>query len=342
MSERPAPPWPRGTTTGLGSLPGVDFTESLKMVLDEVPSLPYVPELPARGLGADIIGRAGALLVDLPLEWQPHGWTIAAASGRDARTARDHLSRDLDILTEQGENRGGAIGLPLLKVQVCGPVTLAANVELPNLHKALTDLGAFRDLTASLAEGVALQLLDLEKRLPGTEFVLQIDEPSLPAALAGRIPTPSGYGTVRSLDPGRAEFALAALVDAARGVGQRSVVVHCCARDVPFELIRRSGVSGIAVDYELLGKPELDAIGELVDGGVSVWLGIAPAVDATISLDLLRGKVNSLWERLGFAPEQQADALVVTPACGLAGASPAYARRVMTVLRDVAESMREL
>lgn len=339
MSDRPASPWPRGSTTGLGSLPGVDFTESLKMVLDEVPSLPYVPELPARGLGADLIGRAGALLVDLPLEWQPHGWTIAAAGGRDARTARDHLSRDLDILTEQGEVRGGAAGLPLLKVQVCGPVTLAASVELPNLHKALTDLGAFRDLTASLAEGVALHLLDLEKRLPGTEFVLQVDEPSLPAALAGRIPTPSGYGTVRSLDPGRAELALGALTEAAGG---RAVVVHCCARDVPFELIRRAGVSGIAVDYALLGKPELDAIGELVDGGVSVWLGIASATDTPISLDLLRGKVNSLWERLGFAAEEQADALVVTPACGMAGASPAYARRVMTVLRDVAESMREL
>ncbi|MCW2521922.1 MAG: Methionine synthase vitamin-B12 independent, partial [Frankiales bacterium] len=232
----------------------------------------------------------------------------------------------------------GSAGLPLLKVQVCGPVTLGASVELPNLHKVLTDPGAFRDLTASLAEGVKLHLLDLANRLPGTRLVLQVDEPSLPAALAGRIPTPSGYGTVRSLDLGRAETALGSVLAAA---GEGSSVVHCCAPDVPFELIRRAGARGIAVDYDLLGKPQLDAIGELVDGGVSVWLGIAPALDAAISLDLLRGKVTSLWQRLGFAPEEMADALVVTPACGLAGASPGYARRVMSLLRDVAESLRD-
>ena len=45
--------------TGIGSLPGTDVREALRMVRDTLGDghLPYLPELPARGPGADIIGR---------------------------------------------------------------------------------------------------------------------------------------------------------------------------------------------------------------------------------------------------------------------------------------------
>ncbi|MGX7679439.1 methionine synthase [Jatrophihabitans sp. DSM 45814] len=329
MTDRP---WPRGTATGLGSLPGSDPDEAVRLVLGEVPELPYLPELPDRGIGADMVGRAGAMLVDLPLEWQLHGWTASDHTGRDMSRAGDLLKRDLDALTEQAQ------GLPLLKVQVCGPMTMAANVELPNLHKVLTDHGAFRDLAGSLAEGTRLHLSDLRSRLPGTRIVLQVDEPALPSVLAGTVPTPSGYGTVRSMSPAIAQPALAALLEAA-DVGHR--VLHCCAADVPFELIRDAGASAIAVDYALLSMKQLDSIGELIEADVSVWLGIAPSTDAEISFDQLRNKVASLWQRLGFASESLADAVVVTPQCGLAGASAPYVRRVMNILRDVGRSLTE-
>jgi methionine synthase II (cobalamin-independent) len=327
-----ARPWPVGSATGVGSLPGTDVDEAMRLVLGEVPDLPYLPELPARGLGADMVGRTGSLLVDLPLEWQPHGWTITGHTGREARAARDHLRRDLDAVTELGQ------GLAVLKVQVCGPMTLGASIELPNLHKVLTDHGAFRDLAASLAEGTRLHVADLRNRLPGTRIVLQIDEPGLPAVLAGKVPTPSGYGTVRSLEPARAELALKAVLDVA-DEGYR--VVHCCSADVPFDLIRRAGASAIAVDYALLGKPELDSMGESIDAGMSIWLGVVPATDGPITFDALRQKVTSLWQRLGFEQALLAVSVVVTPSCGMAGASIGYARRAMKVLREVGGSLQE-
>ena len=62
--------------------------------------------------------------------------------------------------------------------------------------------------------------------------MLQVDEPGLPRVLSGQVPTPSGYGTVRSLPRSVATPALAALLEVAPP-GHR--VVHCCAADVPYD-----------------------------------------------------------------------------------------------------------
>jgi hypothetical protein len=325
-------PWPPGAATGIGSLPGADPAEAVRLVLGEAPDLPYLPELPGRGFGADVIGRTGALLVDFPVEWQPHGWTVASHSGRDLARARDHLHRDLDAVTEHGQ------GVPLLKVSVCGPMTLAAALELPNLHKVLTDPGAFRDLAESLAEGVRLLLSDLGARLPGAAFVLQVDEPSLPLVLTGQVPTPSGYGTVRSLPRSVAEPALAGVLEAA-APGHR--VVHCCADQVPYGLLAAAGASAVSVDAGLITDAHLDGLGELAEAGVSLWLGVVPGVDGPISADAARDRIRGLWSKLGFDPALLAAAVVPTPSCGLAGASLPYARKAMSVLNEVGASLRD-
>lgn len=105
--------------TGVGSLPGVDFPEALRMVnglLGEGPGVPYLPELPARGVGADLVGRGAALLVDLHAEVQPSGWRLVDHPGRDARRAVGFLHSDLDDLEEFSQGYSGP-----LKVQATGP-----------------------------------------------------------------------------------------------------------------------------------------------------------------------------------------------------------------------------
>ena len=325
-------PWPAGAATGIGSLPGVDPVEAVRLVLGEVPDLPYLPELPGRGFGADAIARTAALLIDFPVEWQPHGWTAASHPGRDQARARDHLNRDLDAVTEQAQ------GIALLKVSVCGPMTLGAALELPNLHKVLTDPGAFRDLAESVTEGARRLLSELGSRLPGTAFVLQVDEPSLPQVLSGQVPTPSGYGTVRSLPRSVAGPALAGLLEVA-APGHR--VVHCCAGRVPYDLLAGSGASAVSVDASLITNAHIDALGELVEAGVSLWLGVLPGVDAAISAAGARDQIRALWSKLGFDPNLLAGTVVPTPTCGLAGASMPYVRRVMSTLTEVGASLRE-
>jgi methionine synthase II (cobalamin-independent) len=332
MTDDVAYRWPPGSATGLGSLPGTDIAEAIRLVLGELPELPYLPELPARGPGAELVGRACALLLDLPTELLPHGWTLASHPGRDLARARDFLERDLDALTELAQ------GVPVLKVQVPGPLTMAAVLELPNLHKVLTDPGAFRDLAESLTEGVAGHLAELAARLPGTEVVLQVDEPALPAVLAGQVPTPSGYGTVRALPEPVARTVLAGLLSVLPA-GAR--VVHCCAAEVPYRLLRAAGADALSVDAGLIADSQLDELAEHLDAGGSLWLGVLPGTDAPVSLADTRATLRRLWDKLGFPAGLLAERVVVTPSCGLAGASPAYLRSAMAILRDTAKALAE-
>ena len=323
--------WAPGSVTGIGSMPGEDADEALRLILGELPHLPHLPELPARGAGADMIGRGAILLPDLAVEIQPSGWRLTAHAGRDLSRARDFLSRDLDTLEALA---GGHVGP--LKVQVVGPWTLAANLELPSGHRVVSDHGATRDLAESLTEGLRKHLIDLRRRLPRARLVVQVDEPSLPAVIGARVPTPSGYGTARGVEATlvaqRLEALLAVIPDGAR-------VVHCCAADVPLALLREAGANALSFDPSVIGTRQDDAIGEAVEAGVSLWLGVLPGVDAPISVELARKPIAELWSNLGFAGDRLGAGVVPTPRCGLAGASPAYARRVLGILNQLGREL---
>ncbi|PWR12931.1 methionine synthase [Micromonospora acroterricola] len=327
-------PWPAGAATGIGSLPGTDIAEAQRVVLGELPALPHLPELPARGPGADMIGRSAGLLVELPVELYTGRWRVAPRPGRDLRRARDLMERDLDQLAEQAEEYAGPI-----KVQAAGPLTLVSSLELPIGGRLLRDPGAVRDLTGSLAEGLRAHVAAVARRLPRASVLLQLDEPSLPTVLAGRVPTESGLGAYRAVDSADAAALLRTVVEAV-GV---PTVVHCCAPDVPLELIRSTGAAGVALDLDLI--TELDPLGEAIEAGLGLLVGAVPTRPPT-SGDLptsarVADRVRQLWDRLGFPRRQLAEQVVVTPACGLAGASPEYARAVLAACRDAGRRLAE-
>lgn len=326
-------PWPAGAATGIGSLPGTDPGEAARLIFGELPELPHVPELPARGAGADMIGRTAALLVDLPVELGPSGWRFTAHPGRDLRRSRDFLAWDLDAVEDAAQGHTGA-----LKLQIAGPWTLAAAVELANGNAVVSDPGASRDLAASLAEGLRLHLADVAARVPGAQLVVQVDEPSVDAVLSARVPTPSGYGTLRAVAPEVVETALRNVLEVAPAGGR---VVHSCADEVPIELLRRAGADAISMDAARLRVADYDAVGGVIDAGLSLWLGVVPATDAAITRPDARTRLDRLWSALGFSAARRAAAVVPTPACGLAGATPVYARRALTVVREVGESLRD-
>ena len=51
--------------------------------------------------------------------------------------------------------------------------------------------------------------------------------------------------------------------------------------------------------------------------------------------------MRELWRRLGFSPKSLAESVVLTPACGLSGATPAYARAALRHCREAADVLRE-
>lgn len=323
-----------GLATGVGSLPGTSIDQACAFAFDELPELPHLPELPARGPGADIIGRTAAQLVGLGVDRTPSGWRLVDRPGLDQRAARELLVVDLDaLLPVAGPGYDGA-----LKVQLVGPWTLAAALELPRGGRALRDSGAVRDLVASLAETVGEHLADIRRRLPGARLVLQLDEPSLPAVLAGRIATESGFGALGAVDAADAVAAMRSVVDAA----DAPVVIHCCAAEPPLALIRQSGAAALSFDATL-GSLDRDVIGELVDGGSVLWLGVVPALGPGVPPTPrdVADPVRRLWRELGFPPERLPATVTLTPACGLAGASPGWAHSAYRLVRQAALALAE-
>ncbi|MEU4687738.1 methionine synthase [Actinoplanes sp. NPDC023714] len=325
-------PWPAGSATGIGSLPGTDIAEAQRIVMGELPGLPHLAELPGRGPGADMIGRTAGFLVEMPVQLYAGRWQIASRPGRDMRHTADLLERDLDQLTEQADGFTGT-----LKIQAAGPWTLAASLDLPIGGRMLRDPGAVRDLTDSLAEGLRRHVADVRKRVPGATVLLQLDEPSLPAVLAGRVPTESGLSAYRKVDGPDASTRLRTVVEQA----DAPAVLHCCAPGLPLQVVRDALFRGVALDLSLL--EDLDPLGEAIEAGLGIFAGaVASTGTSRPSSRTIAERVTGLWRKLGFPAARLPEQVVISPACGLAGATPKYARAVLEAVTEAGRRISEV
>jgi methionine synthase II (cobalamin-independent) len=351
--DEPRFPWPAGSATGIGSMPGTNPAEAMRVVAGELPDFPHLPELPDRGPGADLTGRTAALLVEIPVEVTPRGWRLAERPGRDLSRARTMLSSDLDVMEEVLDGFRGP-----LKIQVCGPWTLAATLELPRtLNVAIADPGAVADLTASLAEGAAAHVAEIAKRVPGAQLVVQFDEPALSAVAGGEVPTASGLSRIAPVETDVLRERLAQVI-ASTG---KYTVVHSCSTAVPFGIIRAAGASALSFDLSQLRRGEEDEVAEAAEAGLGLLTGVVPAVPAPEEGTGQRGlagtltpgdgsaearqaaeRVIRLWRRLGLPLEVAPEQAVITPACGLAGASGEQARAALTRCREAGSMLAEL
>ncbi|WP_372727139.1 methionine synthase [Nocardioides sp.] len=327
--------------TGVGSMPGDDneaFLTAVRVVLDELRELAHLPEVPGRGAIASMTGRGLAVVSGLGADLQPAGWRLTDASGVDHRRARSLLAQDLDVLEEQTDGYTGAF-----KIQVAGPWTLAACVEKHRGDKILSDHGARRDLAQALAEGLRDHVRDVRRRLPGVDrLVVQVDEPALASVLGGKVPTASGWGRHRTVHPPEASEHLEWVLGAIAHEGAEPWV-HSCAPGTPLQLLRGAGARGLVVDRDQLSAADHDVLAEALDAGESVALGIVPSTaperapnDAVLTEGVLR------WlDMTGLDQGLVGDRLVVSPTCGLAGASDAWARSALRLLRTTATSLTD-
>jgi len=308
------------------------------MVIGELHTLPHLVELPGRGVGADMIGRAGALLVDIGIDMVPRGYRIAAGRSAVVRRAASLLDEDIDALEEAWEKAGLRGAQRTVKVQAPGPITLAAQLELPNGHRAITDPGAVRDLAGSLAEGVAAHRAQVARRLD-TPVVVQFDEPSLPAALQGRL---TGVTSLNPVHPVDESLATALLDECVVAVGGE-VALHSCASGLPWKMLQRGAIGAVSVDVSTLAAADLDGVGEFVESGRTVMLGVIPstAPERRPSLEEVAQSASSITDRLGFARSVLRERIGITPTCGLAGATQEWARTAIELAQKAADAFAE-
>ena len=327
------------TASGTGSWPGTVARQAADVIVGELgEALAHIVELPARGVGADIIGRAGALLIDVAIDTVPRGYRVAGRPGAVTRRAASLLEEDIDALEEAWETAGlRGSGRPV-KVQAPGPITLAAELELTNGHRAITDLGAVHDIAASLAEGVATHRATVSRRLD-TPVVVQFDEPSLPAAVAGQLTGVTALSPVAPID----ESLATTLLDTCVAAAGAEVLVHSCAAGLPWNVLQRSNIAAVSVDAGTLAATDLDAISEFVESGRGVMLGVVSSSTPARrpSVEEVAAAVVAVTDRLGLGRSALRDRIGVTPACGLAGATPQWARTAIELARRAAEAFAD-
>jgi hypothetical protein len=187
--------------------------------------------------------------------------------------------------------------------------------------------------------------------LPDIEPLVQLDEPMLPAVLAGTIANASGLSRHRAIEPPEVSGALIYTVDR---LASTPIAVHCCAARPPVELLRSAGPSGVLVDIDQLSRADWDDIGASLVAGVWIGMGALPT-DRTptlnqptlnqlslnqLSPDQVARRVLGPLRDLGLEPPVAAR-VVITPACGLASTTRDDAIRALRTLRSAAKIVTE-
>lgn len=341
-------------------MPGTDSREAARIVMGECPDLPFLPELPGRGPGAELVGRTLAMLVDLPVDTSPRGWRLADSRGRLARVAADLLDRDSDALEEADELARNPEAEPrtgdrFLQLRVTGPWTLAASTELPGGKSVLTDRGARRDLAASLAEGVAMWSNRLSGRMrAGARIIL--DEPMLWRVVAGTVPAPSHFDPVAAVPVEQLSLALSRFADTLRATGVGQVLLRPPTSDSPdapalhsvfAEQARdETPLDGLVLESEPLFAARshdlLDAAGMVLGAGGLLQLegptGAGRPADSSAEAERAAVALLGLLDRLAAPRYESLGQLVLTPTVARVSADEAAAVRALAGARLLAEA----
>ncbi len=159
--------------------------------------------------------------------------------------------------------------------------------------------------------------------------------------LAGSVPTASGFHRHRSVEPSEASTALGWVFEAIASAGAEPWA-HSCSGDTPLALLRGAGARGLSVDLGMMSAADHDALAEALEAGDSVVLGVVPSVDPAAAPEegQVAEQVLRWLDMLGLDPGDVGDRLAVSPTCGLAGASYAWARQALATLRGAATRLR--
>lgn len=315
--------------------------EAARIIRGELgsPHLPFLAELPDRGVGSDALGRTAALLVEMAVDVQPYGWRLVDRPGKDFRRAASALSTDINVLADVA----GAEDTPApeLKVQLLGPLGLATGLHLHNGERALIDYGARRDIADSLAAGVGGYLSRISSAVPGARLVVQVDEPDIAAVLAGTIPTSSGYRTLRAVGGQEVTESWQVVIEALREAGAAEIVISVPEIEAPIDRIMAAGADGVAVPLRALTTRQWEQLATAVEAGKRIWAGALDVSRGT--LPRVADVVESVWRpwhELGL-PASSLGSIRVTPSAGLAGHTPATATAVLGRLTQVADGLNQ-
>ena len=333
--------------SGRGDFPGDDLAEAMSRVEGELgsPHLPFLPHLPALGWRATPLARTLAVCEGLAFDGVSFGWRMVHSGGRGAREsalAKDRLLSDINLLADRvGAQKkrfgSGQDTAPVYKIQLVGPLTLAASIYLPGGERVISDAGASRDLLESFLEGLERWAESLREALqaPQALIAVQLDESEFQRLMEGTIPTVSGFRSLSALQPHYyqqvyrrvverfAELNLQLILDvdgtALKPVQELKLLTQPRPALDALALLKAMQVEGAAAcalllhpDRARLKGPGMlqvpplsdprswEPVAQLLEAQAQLWL---PVVTSARVPDQVR-RLYSLWREVGLEPTQ--------------------------------------
>jgi len=280
----------------LSALPGTDLVLAADVISGETNACRTIPRLPARGLGFDPVGYCCALLPELPITAGPRSWQLSARPQLVSRRLWDHSSRDFDVL-EQHWGTAGGYGLQLA---VLGPWSLAAEIELANGHRAVTDAGALRDMAEIYSHRMALTLSHLSTRFNAQPRIM-ITEPQVAALIAGKIPGTSDFDPIAAISEQKIGQLLHQVVAQIRQTISAEIYLAGGQKQPPIEALKIAAADGLMINLSAItGNSMLDACGEVLAEGSRLCLGCVRLGDDLTTAPTIATTILKLFQELSL------------------------------------------
>jgi len=333
--------------TGIGSVPFTDPQETVALVLETLPQIPYWPQMVRLGYLEDMAAQAARGLPGLKVDEANRTVAMDPDLSREEALAQFYeivLSGDLTPFAFEAQDARGFFALlaavasqgsigPALKGQLSGPVTFAGVVKDAGGKPILYD----RELTQAVCSGLARKVAwQAEKfRELGKEPIVFLDEPFL-----------TGFGSAY-LPISKDEVAgiLTQTLEEARGAaaGPITLGMHCCG-NTDWSLLLNAPIDILSFDsfgyFDSLRLYDQALAHYLDRGGWLAW-GLVPTNE-----DFKPETADTLWQRFQAQMNHLAEDVhrglkeilsqsLLTPACGTGYMSQDDARRVLTTLKEL-------
>jgi hypothetical protein len=333
--------------TGIGSVPFTDARETVALILETLPQLPYWPQMVQLGFLEDMTAQSARGLPALKLDVENRTVQMDPDLPRDEALAQFYeaiLSGDLAPFAFAEQDALGFYALldlvavrgcpaPVLKGQLSGPVTFALVVKDADGKPILYD----RELTQAVSSGLARKAAwQAEKfRELGKEPIVFLDEPSL-----------TGFGSAY-LPISREEVTeiLSQTLEEVRDAASGPVALgtHCCG-NTDWALLLTAPLDILSFDshgyFESLRLYDQALSAFLARGSWLAW-GLVPTNEA-----FQHETVDTIWQRfqeqvtrlaadLHVGPKEILSQSILSPACGTGFMSQDSARRVFTTLAEL-------
>lgn len=343
-------PLPSGLPLAIGSLPHVDASEALDLVLGHMPDSPHWPQLPRRSFLEQMEYQFSSMIpgvvVDeasrrLVVEVHSEGFhaslerfyeqVIAVESG----AAPEHFAVTEAHAPGFFAFESRLLGRPppaVVKGHCTGPFTLGLGLETTEDRAILFDESLTDVVTKVVANHARWQARRLARL--GTSVIVSVDEPVL-----------ASFGSTSMITVTREQVttALAEAVDALHDEGALASA-HCCG-NTDWSLLVDAGMDILSFDaYSYADKMTIYAPGirTLFDRGGHLAWGIVPSTQAVREenagglLDRLRRAQDELAGS-GLERDLLAERTLITPSCGVGSLAMDDAVRVYDLTAELSD-----